>query len=122
MITSRVLTVSAIAALAASSLFFAGRYALGESPKTVAVTSVPERSASPSVSKTPAVKIKTQVLLVSRALLEKVEVKYDLKVPMHHVRPDTAETMTGATLISETTAGELLKVANAGPGNLEFSP
>jgi len=51
-----------------------------------------------------------------------VEEKYDLKVPMHHVRPDTAETMTDAALISEATAGELLKIANAGPGNLEFSP
>src|SRR4051794_20381452 len=124
MITSRVLAFSVIAAVAASSLFFVGRYAAAESP-AASLSSQPkavvERS-SREAARIPLVKVTTHVLLVSRVLLEEVEVKYDLKIPMHHVRPDTAETLTDAALISESTAGQLLKIANAGPQNLEFSP
>src|SRR5438132_341382 len=96
----RVLTVSALTALAASSLVFLGRYALAEavtnSPSNsqqrasaptsqVIVSSSAPSARSANAVRVPSVKVKTHVLLVSRALLDEAQVRYDLKVPMHHV-------------------------------------
>jgi len=133
----RVLTVSAITALAASSLVFLGQYALAEAVSNTPSNAQPRaavpasqvivRSASLSprsanAARVPAVKVKTHVLLVSRALLDEAKISYDLKVPMHHVRPDTAETLADAALIDEAAAGRLLKIAHSGPGNMDFCP
>ena len=142
---SQVFTVSALAAVAASSLFFMGRYAMGEAlgggPTSLqAVPSsinqilghlsapVPNFSTSTSSNSAPGqtkarpVRVKTHVLLVSRARLDEVKVDYNLLVPMHHVRPDTAETMSGAALVDATTAGRLIQIAQSGLGNMDFYP
>ncbi len=126
---SRVLTVSTLAALAASSLFFMGGYALGGASGTGVVNArqggISNNAPAATVvlqSRVPSVRVKTHVLLVSQALLNKVQVDYNLLVPTHHVRPDTAETLSNAALIDESTVGRLLEIAHCEPENLDYSP
>src|SRR5689334_2935115 len=110
---SRVFTVSALSVLAAASLVCMGRLAWGAVENGVGmdgqggVPSVRQILADmsrsgprlnvtnislPAQTPTKTVRLKKHVLLVSKARLDEVKVDYTLKVPMHHVRPDTAET------------------------------
>jgi len=127
---TRVLTVSALTAWAASASFFIGRHALGDASANGAPNaqqggaSANNHRAAAVVPQTrvPSVRIKTHVLLLSRALLDEVQIDYNLLIPTHHVRPDTDETLSAAALIDESTAGRLLEIAHSGPENLDFSP
>jgi hypothetical protein len=77
--------------------------------------------ASPEISAA-RIRVKTHVLLLSSDILADVQIPFTMKVPTHHVRPDTAETLNDAGLIDNLTAQYLLAAANYDEKNFDFNP
>src|SRR4051812_38773586 len=124
---SRRITLSTLAAVAASSLcFVACESYSGMSRKGATVnmsTPAPRATNMPRATSVSmvlpekhaaSIRMTTHVLLVTRTLLDKAHVKFDLMIPTHHVRPDSSETENGAAVIDEITASHLLDEAQEG--------
>ena len=76
------------AVAAASSVLWAGIHLLNApiSHASIHLSSLRHVAARAPVA---SIRIKTHVLLLSQDFLDQVPIKYNLKIPTHHVRPDT---------------------------------
>lgn len=138
---SRVLGISTIAVLGAPVLFLFGSTALSPfvrdawrshggtiSPSTelLSVAPIPVIQRNTITvrpqARNASIKVKTRVLLVSNSILDRQHITYNITVPAHHVRPDSADTENGAVVLDDATLNHLLYDAQEDPQTHDYQP
>jgi hypothetical protein len=120
---SRVLGLSTMAAVAGTTLLVLSQLVLGDggaaasTEKPAAVLPALLRAVATELRQTPtaSIEVRTRAILVARGVFDKQKIQYNIKVPSHHVRPDTEDTEAGAVILAEPEVTNLLNDAQADP-------
>jgi hypothetical protein len=120
-----ILGISAAVLMAASSWVFLNRSQVPTpAPSQKATVSI-IRPAGPAIlarAQTPAIKIKTRVLILKQAILDDLKITFNATIPGHHVRPEYDDTDNGITVLEDDALQNLLEQAQSDPQTHLYQP